>query len=118
MKTIKALLAAAVLAFPAAAFAAGAIAVDDEVGERDPGYGYAINHKSRDSAAREAVRECRRSGNDSCKVVARFDRCGAYASSRKYAGAGWDNTKREAARMAMQKCGHERCKVHLAVCND
>ena len=117
MKTIRTLLAATVLALPAAAFAAGAIAVDDEVGERDPGYGYSINHKSRDAAARDAVRQCRRSGNDSCKVVARFDACGAYASSRKYAGAGWGETKRDAVRMALKKCGHERCKVHVAVCN-
>jgi hypothetical protein len=120
MKNFKSLFAAAALALavPLSASAAGAIAVDDQVGDKEPGYGFATGHKNRDDAGRAAMKECRKSGNDSCKIVARFDNCGAYASSKKYSGAGWGKTQKAAERMALEKCGHERCKVHVSECDD
>jgi hypothetical protein len=118
MKNLKRLLAAAsiALAMPFAASAAGAIAVDDEVGDTEPGYGFVTGYDTRDEAARAAMKECRKSGNKNCQVVARFDKCGAYASSKKYAGAGWGGTKRAAEKMALEKCGHERCEVRVSDC--
>lgn len=118
MKKMKFLLAAAALAFaiPFQASAAGAIAVDDQVGEKDPGYGFVTGYDTREEAGKAAMKECRKSGNDSCQIVARFDKCGAYASSRKYSGAGWGGTKKAAEKMALEKCGNERCKVHVSDC--
>ena len=118
MKNMKFLLAAAALAFalPFQASAAGAIAVDDQVGDKDPGYGFVTGADSREEAGKAAMKECRKSGNTSCQIVARFDQCGAYASSKKYSGAGWGKTQKAAEKMALEKCGHERCKVHVSDC--
>jgi hypothetical protein len=118
MKNLKFLLAAAALAcaIPFQASAAGAIAVDDEVGDKEPGYGFVTGYDNRDAAGKAAMKECRKSGNSNCQVVARFDQCGAYASSKKYSGAGWGKTQKAAEKMALEKCGHERCKVHVSDC--
>ena len=116
MKNLQRVLAAFAfaLAVPFTAAAAGAIAVDDEVGETEPGYGFVTGYDTRDEAARAAIKECRKSGNKNCQVVARFDKCGAYASSKKYAGAGWGTTKRAAEKMALEKCGNQRCEVRVS----
>lgn len=118
MKSFRYLLAAAFLAMavPFTASAAGAIAVDDEEGETEPGYGFVTGYDSRDEAGRAAMKECRKSGNTNCQVVARFDKCGAYASSKKYAGAGWGSSKKAAEKMALDKCGHQRCQVRVSDC--
>lgn len=118
MNTIQRMLAAAALVFamPIGAMAAGAIAVDDEVGETEPGYGFVTGYDTREEASRAAMKECRKSGNKNCQVVARFDKCGAYASSKKYAGAGWGATKKAAEKMALEKCGNQRCEVRVSDC--
>ena len=38
------------------------------------------------------------------------------SSSKKYSGAGWGKTQKAAEKMALEKCGHERCKVHVSDC--
>ncbi|HMS04225.1 MAG TPA: DUF4189 domain-containing protein [Burkholderiaceae bacterium] len=103
------------LLLSAGAHAAGAIAVDDDEGEDEPGYGFVTGAANRDEAGRKALQECRKSGNDNCKVVARFDTCGAYAASKKYYGVGWGNTKAKAIDMALENC-RGKCKVHVAEC--
>lgn len=108
-------LAALLLALPFLAHAAGAIAVDDEEGDTEPGYGFVTGHDTRESAGKAALKECKSSGNENCKVVARFDTCGAYVASKKYYGAGWGNTKEKAISMAKDKCG-EKCRVIIAEC--
>jgi hypothetical protein len=99
-----------------AVFAVGAIAVDDQRGSNDPGYGFYIGASSRSEAERGAMRECRKSGNDRCKVMVWFETCGAYASSRKYYGVGWGANRRDANRMALDNCGHDRCRIAVSRC--
>lgn len=115
-KILKALALSLLLAAPLASFAAGAIAVDDEVGDAEPGYGLVTGEGSRESASSAALAMCRRSGNANCKVVARFDTCGAYASSKKFYGAGWGASEAAARSMAMERCGNDACQVHVAEC--
>ncbi|MBM3528787.1 MAG: DUF4189 domain-containing protein [Alphaproteobacteria bacterium] len=111
--------AAALVCLPAMAFAAGAIAVDDQEGQNpaDIGWGYSTGHDTRDEAGRAALRECRKHGNKNCKVVVRFDSCGAYAASRKHYGIGWGSSKAAAQRIALRECG-ENCQIVGAVCED
>ena len=98
------------------AFAAGAIAVDDEQGESAPGYGFVTGADSRAEAGAQALKECKKQGNDSCKVVVRFDQCGAYAASSKFYGVGWGKSKTAAESMAVEKCGNGKCKVVVSDC--
>ena len=100
---------------PLGALAAGAIAVDDEEGETEPGYGFVVGADSREEAGKQAMKECKKSGNTECKVVVRFDTCGAYAASKKYYGVGWGGTKEKAISMAMGKC-EGKCRVVIADC--
>lgn len=108
-------LAIAMLALPLSAFAIGAIAVDDEEGEDEPGYGFVTGYDNKDEARRDALKECKKSGNTGCKVVAWFETCGAYAASKKYYGAGWGGTKQKAEAMALDKCGG-KCRVIVSEC--
>ena len=109
------LLVALLLALPLMAHAAGAIAVDDEEGDTEPGYGFVTGHDTRESAGKAALEECKSSGNEACKIVARFDTCGAYVASTKYYGVGWGNTKSKAIAMARDTCG-EKCRIVVAEC--
>lgn len=111
------LLVCSLLFLPIGAYAAGAIAVDDEAGEIDAGYGIAVGLDTREEAAKEALKYCKEFGNTSCKVVARFDTCGAYVTSRDYYGVGWGGTKQAAVRMAKEQCG-ESCKVIVSECEE
>jgi hypothetical protein len=98
-----------------AAWAAGAIAVDTEEGQKAGEEGYGIGWgDTRDEAGRAAMRKCRGAGNDSCKVVARFDTCGAYASNRTKYGVGWGETEGAAKRMALDTC--PTCRIVLSEC--
>ena len=74
--------AAAALSLSCGAFAVGAIAVDDEVGETDPGYGFSTGHDDKESARKGAMAECKKAGNDNCKFKVWFETCGAYAASK------------------------------------
>lgn len=109
------LLICVLFTLPIAAHAAGAIAVDDEEGEGEPGYGIVTGENSRDEAGREALKQCKASGNENCKVVARFDTCGAYAASKQYYGVGWGATEKAAINMAKEQCG-ESCRIVVSEC--
>jgi hypothetical protein len=104
------------LALSSSAFAVGAIAVDDEVGESDPGYGYVTGMDSEAEAKKGAMKECRANGNQNCKVVVWFKQCGAYANSRKYAGTGFGATKKVAEARALDECGNAACKIIVSDC--
>jgi hypothetical protein len=104
------------LGFSSAALAVGAIAVDDEVGDTDPGYGFSTGHANKDEARRAAMAECKKAGNDNCKFAVWFETCGAYAASKKYYGVGWGSTAAAAKRMALEKCGNSACKIKVAEC--
>lgn len=116
MKTLPRLLLLASLILPLGAFAAGAIAVDDEEGESDPGYGVVTGYATRDEAGKEALAECKKQGNKSCKVVVRFDKCGAYAANKKNYGIGYGATASAARTKAMEECGASSCKIIVAEC--
>ncbi|MBI5330315.1 MAG: DUF4189 domain-containing protein [Betaproteobacteria bacterium] len=115
MKLPACTLALALTLLSPTAFSAGAIAVDDEVGDKEPGYGLVYGYGSRDEAAVAALAECKKS-NEHCKVVARFDKCGAYAASLKYYGVGWGVSAAEAQTMAMDNCGHSNCRIVVVDC--
>lgn len=115
MKKISWLAAALLLAVPFAAYGAGAIAVDDEEGEEEPGYGFVTGYDTRDEAGKAALKQCKENGNKNCKIVTRFDKCGAYVVSKKYYGVGWGTSKQDAISMAKEKCGGN-CRVIIAEC--
>lgn len=109
------LFAALMLSIPLSALAVGAIAVDDEEGDDEPGYGFVTGYDNKDEARQDALKECRKSGNESCRIVAWFETCGAYAVSKKYYGAGWGASKQKAEAMALEKCGNN-CRVAISEC--
>ena len=104
------------ISFSSSVFAYGAIAVDDEQGQNEAGYGFATGEDSQDAAKRAALKQCRESGNDHCKVAVWFKQCGAYAASNKYYGYGYGDNKAVAKRKALEMCGRSACKVVVAEC--
>ena len=103
--------------FQGSAFAIGAIAVDDSVGDTDPAYGFSTGHDSEASAKKAAMKFCKEHG-DNCKVVVWFKTCGAYASSKKYYGYGFGKSKGIATRAALEMCGQKSCRVVVAECDE
>ncbi|MDB5852818.1 MAG: hypothetical protein JWR22_859 [Herminiimonas sp.] len=98
------------------AHAAGAIATDDE--ENGAVYALVTGAASREDAGNTALAECRRNGGKNCKVMARFDRCGAYAAlaGKRLYGAGWGDSGEVARSMALAKCADHSCKVQALEC--
>ena len=103
------------LALPGISFGFGAIAVDDQVGDDEPGYGFVTGEGSADAAKSKAMKECKASGNDNCKVAVWFKNCGAYASGKKVYGYGFGDTVDVAKKKSMEMCGGS-CKVVIAEC--
>ncbi|CAN5336576.1 hypothetical protein BH11PSE11_BH11PSE11_27720 [soil metagenome] len=104
------------LLIPMKVFAVGAIAVDDAVGDMDAGYGLVTGEDSEGAAKAAAMKECKKAGNDNCRVVVWFKSCGAYAASKKYYGWGYGADKATASDMALDKCGNSSCKIIVAEC--
>lgn len=99
------------------AFAAGAIAVDDEAGMKPSDAGYGIGSGStRETAAVSAMAECKSAGNTACVVAVKYDVCGAYAASMNYSGVGWGNTLDDAESAALEACG-KSCKIVVSDCD-
>jgi len=100
------------------ALAVGAIAVDDDIGVSadSVGFGYVIGADNKKEAERGAIRECRKQGNDSCKVAVWFDTCGAYAASKEHSGIGYGASKEVARHQALDDCGSEHCRIVVAEC--
>ena len=118
LKSLHALVLGLSLAAPLSVFAFGSIAVDDEVGDDEPGYGIAVGEDTKEAAQKAAVKYCKEHGNSNCKSVVWFKQCGAYAASKKYYGYGYGATKAIASRKALDMCAHESCKVAVAECED
>ena len=116
MKKVSALLLALSLAVHGSAFAIGAIAVDDEAGDMNAGYGIATGEDSESSAKAAAVKICAESGNKNCKPVVWFKTCGAYAANTKVYGIGYGDSKNIASSKAKEACGEASCKVVVADC--
>ncbi len=97
------------------ALAFGAIAVNDSQGTAAHEVGYGVGWgSSRKEAERNAMRECRSAGNDSCEVAVWFETCGAYAGDRVNYGIGWGRTQRQAEREALKDCPN--CKIVVSDC--
>jgi hypothetical protein len=116
MKKIAAALAALMLSFAFAnpAFAFGAIAVDDEQGDDEPGFGLVTGADTAEKAKSGALKMCKKEGNDNCKVVVWFKQCGAYAASKKYYGYGYGASEAVASKKALEMCGNKNCKVKVS----
>ena len=113
MKNVKAIAAAALcLAFPLQAFAAGAIAVDEELNV--PSVSPVTGHATVRDAGKAAMDQCTETGNYSCKVAVRFEQCGAYAASWRFSSVGTGATKAEAIAMAQRDC--PECTIVTAAC--
>lgn len=98
------------------ASAAGAIAVDDEAGSKASEVGFGIGTgDTREAAGKDAIIECRKAGNSSCKVAVRYDTCGAYAASRDVSGIGWGSSESTAKANALEACG-SGCKIVVSDC--
>jgi uncharacterized protein DUF4189 len=114
------MLAAAMAAAPVGpAFATGAIAVDDQPGQKPSDAGYGIGFgDSKESAQKAALAKCNTAGNTSCKVVVWFEKCGAYASSNEKYGIGWAATEDDAKSKALDQCGNGQCRLVASDCGD
>lgn len=117
MKKVKKLLLAIALVLPAMAMATGAIAVDDEEGG-EAGYGISSGQANKAAAQRVALSECKKVGNDNCKVVVWYEGCGAYAASSKYYGVGYGKTLSIAEKNALDECGKSSCEIKVSDCDE
>jgi len=103
----------------AGAWAEGAIAVDDQVGSKPSDAGFGIGFgDSKESAQAAAIKQCKAAGNDTCKVVVWFSKCGAYASSAEKYGIGWGESEDIAKSKALDTCGNAGCRVVASDCGD
>lgn len=117
MKWRNLLFVAALASISSHAFAVGAIAVDDEMGEDEPGYGFSYGYDNKEAAMKRALQECRKHGNTNCKVKVWFNGCGAYAASQRYYGVGWGSNKRTAESNALKQCGNRNCEIKISECD-
>ena len=102
-----------------AAFAAtyDSIAVDDDESTGGGKAGYGVGEgNSADEAKHEAMKECKSGGNKSCEVAVTYQRCGAYASSKKNSGSGTGDSEAIARQAALSECGVSACRVVVADC--
>ena len=104
------------LCLSSSAFAAGAIAVNDEEGARDYDFAMVSYASSGERAAQEALAECRAAGNKSCVVLARFQQCGALALSNKFFRVGSGATSAQAMSRALAEC--PGCRIAQVACED
>ena len=117
MKSVIALVFAMSMIVPVAAHAGwGVIAVDDQVGEKDPAYGVG-GGDSKAEATKNAMKFCKEASGTKCDVAVTYEKCGAYASSRKYSGTGTASTAQEAKKKALGECNNASCRVLIADCN-
>lgn len=95
----------------------GAIAADEVVGEKDPYYGVG-GGDSKGEAEKNAKSFCKEAGGRNCEVLVTYQRCGAYAASRKYSGVGTATTKKAAEEKALDACNNSNCSIAASDCND
>ena len=93
--------------------------MDDQPGEKPSDAGFGIGFgDSKESAQKAALAKCNSMGNDTCKVVVWFEKCGAYASSNEKYGIGWGDSEDDAKSKAMDQCGNGHCRVVASDCGD
>lgn len=97
--------------FTNTAMAYGAIAVSDEQGLKsdEVGYGFGTGDSAAEAKS-DAIRECKKAGNDSCEAVIAYKLCGAFAVSKSYRGVGEGDSEKAAEANALKECG-DACRV-------
>jgi hypothetical protein len=108
------LLASVMMVLPAFVYATGAIAIDEQRGDDEPGYGIAVGEDGKEAAQKAALAQCRKAGNKNCTVRVWFEGCGAYASSTNYYGIGYGKTLKAAEKIALDNCGKSSCEVKVS----
>ena len=118
MKKILGMLLCLALVAPLSVFAVGAIAVDDDAGEKasEAGYYTVTGEDSEADAKKAAMQGCKKLGNENCRIGVWFTKCGAYASSKKYSGYGTGKSKQAAIDVALDRCGDNSCRIVTAEC--
>jgi hypothetical protein len=117
MKKFIALVFAVSMMVPFAAHAGwGVIAVDDRVGEKDPAYGVG-GGDTKAEATKNAMKFCKEAAGVKCEVAVSYEKCGAYASSRKYSGSASASSESDAKKKALSECNDASCKILVADCN-
>jgi Domain of unknown function (DUF4189) len=117
MKSLIVLVFAMSMMIPLAANASwGVIAVDDQVGDKDTAYGVG-GGDSKAEASKNAMKFCKEASGTKCDVAVTYEKCGAYALSRKYSGTGTASTAQEAKKKALGECNNASCRVLIADCN-
>jgi hypothetical protein len=104
------------LVLPSSAFAVGAIAIDDQMGDDDPAYGVSVGEDTKEEAKRAALKYCKEEGGSNCRSVVWFETCGAVAVTKKYYGYGYGKTKAIATAKALEMCGRNSCNIVAAEC--
>lgn len=103
VKTALMALATLVLVAPSWAWAAGALAIDENQGDH---WGWAVDYATQQDADRRALSEC----GPGCDIVLRFsDTCAAYAADQTYGSTayGWAygySSPSSAQDRALQEC--------------
>jgi len=118
VKRMKLLLVSIMTALPAFVYATGAIAIDEQRGDDEPGYGIAVGQDGKEAAQSAALAQCRKAGNKNCKIRVWFEGCGAYASSTNYYGVGYGKTLKIAEKIALDNCGKSSCEVKVSDCDE
>jgi hypothetical protein len=92
------------------AFAVGAIAVDDSVGEKDPAWGVSTGEDTEAAAKKAALKLCKENG----------DNCGRAGSDLQLCASSNVLRLRYGAKLPPRrwKCGNKNCKVVVAECED
>lgn len=97
---------------------AGAIAIAPTANNAVPKFGIVVRYKTMAEAEKAAVEKCMASGGVNCRVVERFDRCGAIAASEVAFGIGVGKDGRLARNKALSICGSVECRVLDNACED
>lgn len=103
---------------PVYTFGFGAIAVDDEVGDKADNVGYYIStgEASKEEAQGAAMKGCKEYGNKNCRVAGWFKECGAYATSKDAYGYGFGSSQEIAINKALEECGSKNCRLVVSDC--
>lgn len=114
---VAALLVLAVGAGQARAATFGAIVIDDDTGGASGDGDYAVGQASTaKEAQRIAMSNCVLGGNVACTLKLIYQRCGAYASSKRVSGTGMADSLDQASAAALASCGDRACRLVVADC--
>ncbi|MBF0421423.1 MAG: DUF4189 domain-containing protein [Magnetococcales bacterium] len=108
-------LSASLFAAPGA-WAIGAIAIDNQLGDDEPAFGVSVGEDDKESAKKAALKYCRQAGGENCQFIVWFETCGAVAVSKKYYGYGYGSTKAKATGDALEMCNNNNCNIVAAEC--